>query len=412
MEKTFIKSIWLISGLAVVFLVAFNWGSIADLIYNDTFKDETAVEHARAHLEPNYVCPMHSQITDNEASACPICGMDLELRELAQSDAMDSEAVFISAAMVNNLGIRLEHVEMGSVSEQVYGSGNVNRVLPAQQKDITSKVDGKLKDIQLKDGSWVEEEDVLLSIDVTGYEALLNEYLDAMDIAEIQTALKLRKRLVAMGAGADTLAGFNDDKPLSKYLEIVAPFSGEISWITSDDNTDIKIGDKLVQITAPAIAEVGLRSYSRLARGVKIGNTGKLGVSHLPGRTWPGRVVDIQHNFVGLFSSIAFHVDVPAGLLEAGSFGSAYINAGTSDNVLRVPASAVIFDEDSIRVIRLTSDDRFEVVKVSLGFEGHEWIEIKSGLQQGDHVVTRGQFLIDSEATLQAGFKRLSAPAN
>ena len=84
------------------------------------------------------------------------------------------------------------------------------------------------------------------------------------------------------------------------------------------------------------------------------------------------------------------------------------MDAGTAENVLRVPASAVIYDENSTRVIRQSDENLFEVVEVTLGFEGHRWVEIVSGLQPGDHVVTRGQFLIDSEATLQAGFKRLA----
>ncbi len=396
----------LISTLVLAFLLASHPG--VSHLYAETANQQTALEHATEHTDPTYVCPMHPHITDDSASECPICGMQLELRETTATQ-YDEGAISISPAMVNNLGVRLQHVEIGNVSEQVYGSGNVNRVLPAQDKTIKSRVTGKLVEVITPAGSWVEQDDVLLRIEVDGYTDLLKAYVDAMDIAEIQTALKLRKRLVAMGAGDKTLAGFNDDKPLSDYLEIVAPFSGEVSWIIDDADKDITTDSKLVQITAPAIAEVGLRSYSRLARGVKIGNTGMLGVAHLPGRTWPGRVVDIKHNFVGLFSSIAFHVEVPNGLLEPGSFGSAFIDAGTSEQVLRVPASAVIYDENNTRVIRLRDNNSFEVVDVTLGFEGHEWIEIKSGLEQGDHVVTRGQFLIDSEATLQAGFKRLSA---
>ncbi|UCE89158.1 MAG: hypothetical protein JSW10_12825, partial [Pseudomonadota bacterium] len=38
---------------------------------------ETAVEHARKHLDPTWVCPMHPQIARGEPGSCPICGMDL-----------------------------------------------------------------------------------------------------------------------------------------------------------------------------------------------------------------------------------------------------------------------------------------------------------------------------------------------
>ena len=385
-----------------------------DIISNnngaDSAIEETAVEHATLHVDPNYVCPMHSQITDTKQSSCPICGMDLELRESSQQDD-NSDGVFVSAAMVNNLGVRLEHVELGPVSEEVYASGFVEKVSDAREENISSKVSGRFLGVSVQSGDWVEEGDVLVTIEVASYYKLVTEYVDAMENSQISKALKLREKLLAMGVGDEVLAGYDQDRPLSKNLEIVAPFSGEVTWVIDSEKIEsenIVVGTRLVQVTAPSLAEVDLRSYSRIARGVKVGHAGTLSVAHMPGRTWPGRVVEVIHNRAGFYSALRFHVLVPYGLLEPGAFGGAYVNAGGAEKVLRVPTSAIIYDENSTRVIRSTLDDYFEAVDVTLGFEGHKWVAIKSGLQQGDHVVTRGQFLIDSEATLQAGFKRLS----
>jgi len=310
--------------------------------------------------------------------------------------------------MKNNLGVRLQHVEIGQVAEEVYASGFVEKVADAQQQDVISKVDGKLYEVLVQPGQWVESDEVLLTLDVASYRPILDKYLEALEAAQIKKALKLRNSLLEMGVSDEVLAGYQEDRPLADYLEIVAPFSGEVSWLLDDDLSEIKVGDRLVQITAPSLAEVDLRSYSRLARGVEVGHTGSLGVAHYPGRTWPGRIVEVVHNRAGFYSALRFHVQVPYGVLEPGAFAGAYVKAGTAEDVIRVPASAVIYDENSVRVIRLADDDSFESVEVKLGFEGHKWIEVKEGLQPGDHVVTRGQFLIDSEATLQAGFKRLS----
>ena len=38
-------------------------------------------EHLALHADPLYVCPMHPSVTSGEAGECPICGMDLVLRE-------------------------------------------------------------------------------------------------------------------------------------------------------------------------------------------------------------------------------------------------------------------------------------------------------------------------------------------
>ena len=46
-------------------------------------------------------------------------------------------------------------------------------------------------------------------------------------------------------------------------------------------------------------------------------------------------------------------------------------------------------------------------MNVDTGYIGSEWAEIRAGLSEGDAVVERAQFLIDSEATLRAGMARL-----
>ena len=39
--------------------------------------DDTAVEHALKHTNPQYRCPMHPDIVRDEPGTCPICGMTL-----------------------------------------------------------------------------------------------------------------------------------------------------------------------------------------------------------------------------------------------------------------------------------------------------------------------------------------------
>ena len=127
-------------------------------------------------------------------------------------------------------------------------------------------------------GDWVEEGDVLVTIEVPSYYEVVTDYIETMESAQITKALKLRDKLLAMGVGDEVLAGYDQDRPLSKNLEIVAPFSGEVTWVIESKNSKnekIVVGTRIVQVTAPSLAEVDLRSYSRLARGVKVGQIGR-----------------------------------------------------------------------------------------------------------------------------------------
>ena len=100
-------------------------------------------------------------------------------------------------------------------------------------------------------------------------------------------------------------------------------------------------------------------------------------------------------------------VEEPGDTTHKGVFVGAYVNAGSSADGLRIPSSAIIRAEGESRVVRMHADGRFEPVVVETGYIGTEWAEISSGLSEGDAVVERAQFLIDSEATLRAGMARM-----
>ncbi|MDR9437418.1 MAG: heavy metal-binding domain-containing protein, partial [Thiohalophilus sp.] len=72
----------IIFGLALVLAACSEEQSTADDSGIDkAAQQESALEHAEKHTDPNYVCPMHPQIVRGEPGTCPICGMDLVEKE-------------------------------------------------------------------------------------------------------------------------------------------------------------------------------------------------------------------------------------------------------------------------------------------------------------------------------------------
>jgi len=76
--------------------------------------------------------------------------------------------------------------------------------------------------------------------------------------------------------------------------------------------------------------------------------------------------------------------------------------------VLAVPEEAVINSGESSRLLIATGDGYFHPASIETGLTAQGWTEIRSGLKEGDRVVTSGQFLIDSEASLRSVMPEVS----
>ena len=101
--------------------------------------------------------------------------------------------------------------------------------------------------------------------------------------------------------------------------------------------------------------------------------------------------------------------DNPDESLKPNMFANVTIYAGPKADVVFVPREALIRTGKAERVILSLGDGRFQARDVVSGIESGDYVEIQQGLQEEERVVTSGQFLIDSEASLKASLQRMSS---
>lgn len=82
-------------------------------------------------------------------------------------------------------------------------------------------------------------------------------------------------------------------------------------------------------------------------------------------------------------------------------FAAVSLNSTTEQPALLVPSEAVIRTGKRALVMLADGDGRYRPQEIILGREADGRLEVLSGLKEGQAVVTSGQFLIDSEASLQ-----------
>jgi Cu(I)/Ag(I) efflux system membrane fusion protein len=100
----------------------------------------------------------------------------------------------------------------------------------------------------------------------------------------------------------------------------------------------------------------------------------------------------------------------PAQRLKAGLFAQVSLR-GPQRDALVVPAEAVIRTGTRALVYLSEQAGRYRPVEVEIGEQVGDRIVIRSGLAAGQQVVASGQFLVDSEASLQGVLARTAATA-
>ncbi|WP_454909638.1 efflux RND transporter periplasmic adaptor subunit [Variovorax gossypii] len=128
----------------------------------------------------------------------------------------------------------------------------------------------------------------------------------------------------------------------------------------------------------------------------------------VPGKVFKGKVQAILPEVDQATRTIKARIELanPQGQLSPGMFVSVALNADIEQGLM-VPTEAIIQTGRRMVVMVAEGDGKFRPVDVEIGNESNGQTEIKRGLQAGQKVVTSGQFLIDSEASLRGTTTRM-----
>ncbi len=85
------------------------------------------------------------------------------------------------------------------------------------------------------------------------------------------------------------------------------------------------------------------------------------------------------------------------GVLKPGMFVQVELPGTVTANVVQVPRTAIVNEKGDTYVFVQKKDDLYERRDVRTGRSGDQWVEILSGLKEGEQVVVAGAFAIKSE---------------
>jgi Cu(I)/Ag(I) efflux system membrane fusion protein len=147
--------------------------------------------------------------------------------------------------------------------------------------------------------------------------------------------------------------------------------------------------------------------------GIAVGIPVVVTVSALPGATFDAQVQVVlpQVDPATRTQRVRIELPNPEHRLAPGMFAQVSISvAGGAAHPL-VPDEALIATGDDTRVVLAEGGGRFRIARVHAGLSAGGETEILSGLSGNERVITSGQFLIDSEASLSGALQRLQTEA-
>ncbi len=371
--------------------------------------DDSLQEHARKHLDPNYVCPMHPQIQRDEPGKCPICGMELVLKQL-ESKAATHPAVEVSHAMVQNLGVRTDKVKRDTLWKYVRTVGRVEYD-ETRLVHMHPRTEGWLEKLYLRaEGDPVKQGQLLGQLYSPEILAAQVDFLISLDQQGGKKNLNnARNRLRLLGVDEATISRIQQRRETQNTTPLYAPEKGIMAKLQAREGMYVKPEMEIFTFVDPAQMWVMVDVFEYQIDWLQPGLRTEMRVPAYPGRVWEGQVDYIYPDLDPVTRTLRVRLafDNTEGLLKANMFAEVVIYGGPKRDALLIPATALIETGERSSVIKALGKGRFQPVDVVIGAARAGRVEILSGLEVGDEVVISGQFLIDSESSLQASYLRM-----
>ena len=282
---------------------------------------------------------------------------------------------------------------------------------------IYARVSGYLKDWKVDIGARVRAGQLLAEIDAPDLDQQLMQaradLLNAQSSARLSEATLKRRQSLAeariisqqdlderiadlaskQAAVKSNQANVERLEALAGYKNVLAPFDGMITARETDLGALINAGSS----SAPAMFVVSdtsrLRVYVNVPQSfvpaIRVGSKAMISVPEYADRSFPASIEFSSQAVDGQSGTTRMQLIVgnDAGLLLAGAYANVRIDLSRDLQTLHIPASALLFDQDGLRVATVADGDKVVLKAVKIARDLGREIEIAAGLSKDDKVI-------------------------
>lgn len=186
---------------------------------------------------------------------------------------------------------------------------------------------------------------------------------------------------------------------LADYTKVTAPIDGVIIWRYADTGALIQSGTAsdtqslpVVKLSESSLLRLRLPVPEDAVAFIHEGATVTVNVDAVH-RSFEGKVVRFTRNLNMATRTMETEIDVENKNLSLtpGMYANTSLELERHDNVLTIPVQALIRNGNQTSVLVVDANHHVEPRNIVIGLQGSNLVEVKSGLAQGDMVITGGQ---------------------
>lgn len=375
------------------------------------------------HAEDRFYCPMHPQIRASDPGTCPICFMTLEPIPSGGAPAADAASgppvpdepglapVMLTTERRQLSGIRTVAVRRGPIASEVRWPAAVE-AREGARAEVRVRVEAFVEEVAVREpGVRVRAGQTLAWIYAPELLRAQEELLVARrwaasggDAPLAASAEAARARLLLLGVSAGDIDAIVASGAPRRRLAIRAPIAGHITRAEAARGGRAEPGSVLYEIADLSRVRVVASAFAHeigslegvTARFVPRGRSGAIALAL--------ELVEPALSSETHTARVRFLAESPDRALLPGEIGEVVIERPGRDALL-VPRDAVI-DTGTERYVFVERErGTFEAREVVLGARRGEDREITGGLAEGEVIVARGAFVLDSESRLRAALE-------
>ncbi|QIX94706.1 efflux RND transporter periplasmic adaptor subunit [Cedecea sp. FDAARGOS_727] len=338
--------------------------------------------------------------------------MDMELVARYADEVTNDGGVTVSSRQQQNLGVKTAAVERRALSVPFAAFATVTldersvQIIPASANGIVETLYVKAPQQYVKAGEplarlWFPE-----------WTAAQQEYLAVRKLGDSALTAAARERLQLQFMPTEVISQVERSGKPQTWVTVRAKLAGYVNKLEAREGQQVSANAPLFEVASLQSVWIVVDYPQSQAQALQPWSEIVASADSWPGEAFHGRVSELLPNLETTTRTLKARIvlDNPQMKLKPGMYLSVRLaNQQPRTAVLAVPEESLIETGHESRVLVAEDGGHFRPVNVVPGIVDKGWVEIRSGLTGGEKVVTSGQFLIDSEASLRSALPESGA---